>query len=148
MLALHPGAITAIIVVGLVTFGVLFPFVAGFFLDITKGNETCENCRNWLSFSRRRTARFISTSSRRNGSSGGHATVMSEVSASGVSRRDSEVHEERSSEGEPENPELSAHAPPSYNEAAKCTKEEEVEDLPPEYNVDPDLPPYPSGAKV
>ncbi len=149
MLAVHPGGITAILVVGLITLGFLFPFVAGLVVDISKGNRTCENCMNWLTSARRRSARFLSTTSwpsRRGNASAAYVTEVSEVSVTGVNRREregqEEGQEEGQQEGEPENPELTAHGPPSYNEADKYMKEEEEEDLPPAYMADPDLPPY------
>lgn len=132
--------------VGLVTLGILFPFVAGLVVDISKGNRTCENCMNWLTSARRRSARFLSTTSwpsRRGNGSAAYVTEVSEVSVTGVNRREREGHREE----EPENPELTAHGPPSYNEVDKYMKEEEEEDLPPAYKADLDLPPYPLAAQ-
>lgn len=152
MLSVHPGGITAIIVVGLVTFGFLFPFAAGLFMDIWKGKKTCENCdfsMSCLTTAVRRNTRDSSSwqSSRANRS---YATELSEVNASAARRESRREEGEGEGEGQeqevPENPELTAQAPPSYNEAEKCLKEEEEEevlDLPPAYKINPDLPPYP-----
>ena len=146
MLSVHPGGITAIIVVGLVTFGFLFPFVAGFFRDIWKGKKICENCDvslSCLTTAVSRNTRVSSWPSSRGNQS--YATELSELPSSAV-RREGTREGEGEGEGEevPENPELTAEAPPSYNEAAKYMKEEEekASDLPPAYN-NPDLPPYP-----
>lgn len=131
--AISPGGITAILVVGLLTFGFAFPFIATGFMYILEGDRIC-SCP-----SPRRSRRRYSFSH----SSATRTTGLGPGIGNEPTGDDSSVHEENTFEENTHESVLTSDQPPLYKNADKFEKIDLNDDEKPPGYKDNDLPPYP-----